>query len=65
MRSLAEDDEVFCGDISIDEVSSCAIFIISMFLYGLLDGNGDETVPTCIVSEVYISLGLYGEIWYR
>ena len=26
MRSLAEDDDVFCGDTSIDEVSACAFF---------------------------------------
>ena len=33
MRSLVEDDEVFSGDLSIDEVSSCAIFLLLLCLY--------------------------------
>ena len=35
-------------------------FVIVVFVQGLLDGDGDETVPSCIVSEVYISLLLHG-----
>ena len=53
MRSLAEDDDVFCGDTSIDEVSAFAVCFIIKIVYGILDR--DEADPTCIVSEVCIS----------
>ena len=35
-------------------------FVIVVFVQGLLDGDIAETVPSCIVSEVYISLLLHG-----
>ena len=54
VRSLAEeDDEVFTGDISLDEVRwfFSALFYVHQ---GLLDTEGDETVPSYVVSEVSV-----------
>ena len=52
MHSLAEEDEVFTGDISLDEVSCLCCVLLLLCVYGLLDVEGDETRPSCIVSEV-------------
>ena len=56
VRSLAEDDEVFCADtsIDIDEVCVCVVFWLNKNVQGILDG--DEPDPTYIVSEVCVSL---------
>ena len=53
VRSLAEEDEVFTGDISLDEVRWCLVpyFYVRQ---GLLDAEGDETVPSYVVSEVSV-----------